>query len=107
MEENAIAEGAKWYKAKEDERIGKKQWTSEEPVNPICPGDLASLGFTLLHFAAGKGNLPLVKFILEFEEGDKNPANVKGITPLHCASLSGNYSICKEILLPIPAGFPR
>ena len=71
MEENAIAEGAKWYKAKEDERIGKKQWTSEEPVNPIYIGH-----WTLLHFAACAGNLPLVKFILEFEEGDKNPTDV-------------------------------
>ena len=96
MEENTSAEEAEWFKAMEEERIGQKEWTSEEPVNPIIPFDKRE--FTLLHCAVIEGNLPLVKFILEFEEGDKNPPNASGNTPLHFAIISGNYSICKEIL---------
>ena len=65
MEDNAKTEH-KWYKAMEDERIGKTQWTSEEPVNPIFPFDNPPEG-TLLHIAVCGRNLPLVKFILEFE----------------------------------------
>ena len=93
MEDNAKTEH-KWYKAMEDERIGKTQWTSEEPVNPIFPFDNPPEG-TLLHIAVCGRNLPLVKFILEFKEGDKNPPGAGGITPLHMASRTGNYSICK------------
>ena len=97
MEDNAKTKH-EWYKAMEDERMGKKQWTSKEPVNPIFPFDDQG---TLLHIAVCGRNLPLVKFILEFEEGDKNPPDPDGVTPLHLASGTGNYSICKEILLHV------
>ena len=100
MEENASAEEPKWLLAKVEERKGQKEWTFEESVNPND-----KLDSTLLDCAVFDGNSPLVtfqgKFILEFEEGDKNPPGAGGITPLHLASRTGNYSICKEILLHV------
>ena len=97
MEENASAEEPKWLLAKVEERKGQKEWTFEESVNPND-----KLDSTLLDCAVFDGNSPLVtfqgKFILEFEEGDKNPPAADGVTPLRLEIISGNYRICKEIL---------
>ena len=95
MEDNAKTDH-EWYKVMEYKRIGKKQWTSKEPVNPLYPFD--DKEGTLLHIAVCGRNLPLVKFILEFEEGDKNPPAADGVTPLRLEIISGQCSIIKEIL---------
>ena len=54
-------------------------------------------GNTLLHIAANKEEINIVKFALEF---GLNPlkGNTKGVTPLHFAAMRGNESIAKLLL---------
>jgi hypothetical protein len=56
-----------------------------------------SEGNTLLHIAANKEEISIVKFALEF---GLNPlkGNNKGVTPLHFAAMRGNENIAKLLL---------
>ena len=54
-------------------------------------------GRSVLHAAAEKGHLELVKQLVENSE-DKNPQDEHGYTPLHLAALGGHLDIVKFLL---------
>ena len=56
-----------------------------------------SEGNTLLHIAANKEDVSIVKFALEFGSHPLK-GNFKGVTPLHFAAMRGNEDIAKLIL---------
>ena len=57
-----------------------------------------SQGRTLLHSAAAKGHLELVKLIVQNSMTANNPEDVHGLTPLHFASQGGHLNVVKFLL---------
>ena len=61
---------------------------------------------TLLHKAALTNLLAPFTF-LEFINGDKNPKNKIGATPLHNASSQGHLQICELLMINLKDRHPR
>ena len=56
-------------------------------------------GNTVFHLAV-YANIVDPFYFLEFINGDKNPKNKKGTTPLHKASSKGHLNICELLIHP-------
>lgn len=71
----------------------EEKYAAKEDFVSLADGE----GNTLLHIAANKEEVSIVKFALEF---GLNPlkGNSKGVTPLHFAAMRGNESIAKLLL---------
>lgn len=55
-------------------------------------------GYTLLHFAAQRGNLDCTNILLEFKSVPNAVTSVSRSTPLHCAALHGHAEVVKCLL---------
>ena len=53
-------------------------------------------GNTPLHYAASRGNLNVVKYIMDKVE-DKSPTDSNGNLPFHMAAMSGQFLVHKYI----------
>ena len=55
-------------------------------VGKADPNIMNSNGYSLLHVFSEKGNIDIVKFLIEECKADHNIRNANGITPLYSAS---------------------
>ena len=65
--------------------------------NANLNSQIANTKVTPLHLAVQKGNLDIVKILLE-AKADPNLASIDGATPLHLAALSGNLGVVEALL---------
>ena len=66
---------------------------SSEPLEELFEPDLSQP----LHYAAARGNLEVVRKLIETYKCDPMCQNVHGITPLHCASYCGQIDVVKYL----------
>ena len=71
----------------------EENYAAKENFVSLADGE----GNTLLHIAANKEEVSIVKFALEFGLNPQK-GNNKGVTPLHFAAMRGNESIAKLLL---------
>jgi len=61
-------------------------------------------GFTPLHYAAGEGNMPITKYLVEACKCDPEFPDNLGLTPGFCAVLQGRKEVAEYLLQMSPAG---
>ena len=66
-------------------------------VNPALVGSVNSEGFGLLHTAAEKGQLDVVRAFVD-NGSSSNEKDKFGYTPLHKAAAAGQYKVCEFLL---------
>ena len=66
---------------------------SNKPLEELFEPDLSQP----LHYAAARGNLEVVRELIETYECDPMCENMHGITPLHCASYCGQIYVVKYL----------
>lgn len=74
--------------------------TKIESINSqeIKTNDLCEDGLSLLHWAADRGNLDIVKYFIQKLKADINIKDVDGQTPLHYAASCGHTEVVKYLL---------
>ena len=65
--------------------------------------DRDKLGYTMLHYAASRNHVDLIKYLIE-KGADINCIDLADWTPLHLAAIADNYKACK-VLLELGANF--
>ena len=66
--------------------------------NVVEKNPLNKYMFTPLHAAAANGNYSIFQMIIESIQGNRNPKDILGITPLQIASAYGHFDICVFLL---------
>jgi len=72
--------------------------TGEVDVNEIPPKEKEGQGMSALHLAVRHNHLDCVKFLLEQEGIEVNPADRFGFRPIHDAAMLGHTDCMKELL---------
>ena len=59
---------------------------------------VGSSGMTVLHFAAARGDMPLLNLLLPTDSLDVNKVKISGATALHCAAANGHVQAVQALL---------
>lgn len=93
LHEAALRHNTEFFEILSQDPVFKEKYTSDRKFTSMKDGE----GNTLLHIAADKQAINIIKFSLEFGL-DPLVKNFKGVTPLHFAAMRGSEVIAKLLL---------